>query len=771
MDRVGFSGFALACALVGSATSAQDIPLARPLTGEAATLAADMSEIAIQAIADYRESDRDRYLDNVFRLQLVAGRYRQALETLRALRDLRARSKPIKSNIENIRWEIYARARRMQATQGTALSDALQQFASTALRRLDDKTAYAVLYSLATPLEYLKRTFDQALEAQAGKSQIRDEDAIDLVRKYLAVAAYQQIQPEYASISDRDDAQRYVVEKNASVHTLDGATVCVWLVRPRRVARLPALLNFTIYFDPVVKLDDARRTAANGYVGVEAFTRGKACSPDSVVPIEHDGADAAAVIDWISGQPWSDARVGMYGGSYEGFTQWAAAKHLPPALKAIMPSVTFAPGVDFPMEGNISLSQAFSWPRYTTDNKGLDNDTYYDQPHWDRLHREWYVTGRAYRDLDKIDGTPNPFFDRWLEHPSYDSYWQALIPYHEDFARINIPVLTTTGYYDSGQIGALYYFIQHYQYNPQAQHYLVIGPYDHHSAQLGTISPTGTIMSKSLRGYPLDPVAQLDIGSLRYQWFDYIFKGGRKPPLLQDRVNYEVMGANTWKHAPSIAAMADQRTRYYLSALRGSTGWRLRTQPDSGDAFVTQEVSLTDRSDVDRMLSGGPIIDQTDDTWNIIDRSTNLANGITFVSDPFASSTEISGLFTGKLDFVANKRDLDFGVTLFELTEKGEYLQLSYCWHRASYTADRSHRELLTPGKRTQLSFEAGRLTSRQLQAGSRLVVVLAIIKQPGEQINYGTGESVSDETIADGKIPLRLDWYDDSYVEVPTLH
>ena len=41
-----------------------------------------------------------------------------------------------------------------------------------------------------------------------------------------------------------------------------------------------------------------------------------------------------------------------------------------------------------------------------------------------------------------------------------------MIPYRGDFARIDIPVLTTTGYYDGGQIGALYYFREHHRYNP-----------------------------------------------------------------------------------------------------------------------------------------------------------------------------------------------------------------------------------------------------------------------------------------------------------------
>jgi hypothetical protein len=64
------------------------------------------------------------------------------------------------------------------------------------------------------------------------------------------------------------------------------------------------------------------------------------------------------------------------------------------------------------------------------------------------------------------------------------------------------------------------------------------------------------------------------------------------------------------------------------------------------------------------------------------------------------------------------------------------------------------------------VSFE--RLTSRKLQAGSRLVVVLSINKQPDLQITYGTGKDVSDESIQDAKVPLRIQWYGDSYVDIP---
>ena len=128
-----------------------------------------------------------------------------------------------------------------------------------------------------------------------------------------------------------------------------------------------------------------------------------------------------------------------------------------------------------------------------------------------------------------------------------------MISHGEEFDRVNIPVLTTTGYYDDGQVGALYYFTRHYRHKPNAEHYLVIGPYDHVSGQWGASGgPDGTL--PQLPGYRPAPVSVLDIVELRYQWFDYVLRGGPKPALLKERVNYEVMGANLWRQAPSPAS-------------------------------------------------------------------------------------------------------------------------------------------------------------------------------------------------------------------------
>jgi putative CocE/NonD family hydrolase len=744
---------ALPCMAARLPAQSFDFPAAA--VEDPAALAKSMPTLAREVIAVYRNDDRRKSLDDLFRLQIVAGQYADATRTLAALRALPPDSVSPQGSATRVLYEIFARVRQ---SEGPPFEAAFQRAFREALGRLDDRTAALVMRALGADPSSMRQTLNGALEGQKGKNTIPLADAVALIRAYQVEQAFQSFLPLAAPLIAEDDRRRYIIDREVPVRTADGATVCAMVVRPRSApGPLPALLNFTIYADPGTTLDEARRTASNGYAGVEGLTRGKGCSPDPPVPYEYDGADAAAVIDWISRQAWSDGRVGMYGGSYEGFTQWAAAKHMPKALKALMPSVTAAPGIDVPMEGNIFQTFVYYWPFYTTTNKTLDNAPYNDRARWGRMNHEWYVSGRAYRTLDKIDGTRNPFFDRWLDHPSYDAYWQGMIPYGKEFSRIGIPVLTTTGYYDDGQIGALYYFIQHHENLPGAEHYLVIGPYDHIRGQRGTFNRLGNPLTV-LRGYETDPVAQIDLGELRYQWFDYVFRDGPKPSLLKDKVNYEVMGANEWRHAPSLAAMGNQTLRFHLSAARTGDSYRLSPRKPAGGAFIPQKVDLADRTDIDRVFPGGGIVDKDLNRWN----------GIVFVSDPFRKPAELSGLFSGRLDFITPKKDLDFSVELYELTPRGEYVELSFYMARASYVRDRGHRQLLRPGRRQRLDFKSGRLTSRRFQTGSRLVAVLRILKSPGAQINYGTGRDVSDETIADGKEPLDIRWFGDSFIDVP---
>lgn len=742
-------------AVSASAASAQELPFHSPAIGN--DTARSMSALANQAITEYKDANRVVYLDNLFRLQLVAGRYTDATRTLTSLRALQGGGDPRQPAATLNLYSIFARAKIARERDHSSFDSAFQRVFREALTPLDDRTSWLLERPLFVYVRALQQDFTSALEQQKGKNAISLTDALKLIRAYEAEQVIGTAATLANPIVDEDNRRRYIIDTDIPVKTPDGATICTMIVRPRAArGRLPALLTFTIYAAPAPLLLEARRAASRGYAGVVGYTRGKGCSPGTPVPYEYDGADATALIDWISAQPWNDGRVGMWGGSYSGFTQWATAKHMPKALKALMPQASAAPAIDVPMDGNLFLSFVYPWPFYTTDVKALDDSTYNNTARWNKLNHDWYVGGRSYRDLDKIDGKPNPIFDKWISHPNYDSYWQSMIPFENDFARINIPVLQTAGYYYGGPGAAVYYLTQHYKYNPAAQHYLVIGPWGHFEAQRGMVNTLDT--TYVLNGYKLDRVALFDMGELRYQWFDYVFKGAPKPALLRDKVNYQVMGANIWKHAPSIAAMSNRTLRYYLIALRMGDRFRLSERNPGTNTTVTQTVNLADRTDADRISPGGGVVDTTIDTWN----------GVAFVSNPLQAEAEVSGLFSGRLDFITNKKDFDINISLYELTSKNEYVLLSTYWTRASAVGDLTQRRLLTSGKRESLDFKSVRLTSRVLQPGSRIIVLINVLKEPDMQINYGTGKDVSDETIADAGEPLKIEWFGDSYIDLP---
>ena len=254
-------------------------------------------------------------------------------------------------------------------------------------------------------------------------------------------------------------------------------------------------------------------------------------------------------------------------------------------------------------------------------------------------------------------------------------------------------------------------------------------------------------------------MARIDIvADLRYQWFDYIFKGGPKPALLADKVNYEVMGANAWKHAPSLAAMANGVLKFYLSGERSGAGYRLAAAPPARDSSLTLTVDLADRSDSSRIVPGGGVSDTAIDTLN----------ALVFTSDPLPGATEVSGLPSGHLELVANKRDFDFFISIFELRRDGTYRSLPPYQSRASHVADITRRRLLAPGARERLDWENVRLASQLCEAGSRIVMVIGVIRGPSQQINYGTGKNVNDETIADAGEPVTIRLSNRSYLDLP---
>jgi len=702
--------------------------------------AAQPQSVADSLIPAYAGASDAKGIGTLMRLQFAAGRWNDAEKSAVRLTGLERRTQPERA-FSILPWRIYARARGYEAG-GEAWTDALARAFGELYSSLPDREIARVYGWMGGNMDALRQTLAQAEKQCPDKALDQCDGAAEIIAARQSIVAWEHLQPALEPLLAADTERRFIVDDKLTIAAPDGGKIAAILVRPRSSARVTSLLDFTIYANHFFGIAGAVEMAGNGYAGMTSYSRGKAWSPGPLQPYVNDGADAAAVIDWLAAQPWSDGRVGMFSGSYDASTQWGALKHRPRALRAIATHASNAPGVDAPMQGNVFQSFIYPWPFYTTDAPALDDINYGDSDRWWSLNRKWYVSGRRYRDLQLIDGQPNPVFETWLAHPSYDSFWKNLVPVGDEFASVDIPVFVETGYFDGGMVGALYYFQQHLRHRPDADHRMLIGPY-HHTAMAGGVLPT-------INGYTIDEAAMLDLRGVRLQWFDHVFRGAPLPDLLSDRVNFEVMGANKWRHVHTLDAMPATLRRLYFGAHE-----MFADDPKSGAAQQLR-VDFADRSDAD---------------FKVPDSSFDTRNALVFATAPLKQPTEVDGLFHGHLDVVTNKRDFDLAVNIFEQKADGSYFLLASYLGRASFMADRSRRQLLQPGRATVLDFDSQTVAGALLPAGSRIVATVAVPKQPDIQINYGTGRDVSDESIADAKEPLQLTFGTGSYLELGVRH
>ena len=555
-----------------------------------------------------------------------------------------------------------------------------------------------------------------------------------------------------SAIKSEDLKSAYNIQDSVMIKTRDGAFISAIVVRKKGVSvPKPVILQYTIYVrDKGRDIKSLKEAADKDYVGVIAYSRGKRFSPDEIFPYENDANDAYDVIDWISKQEWCNGSVGMYGGSYNGYTQWAAFKKMHPALKTIVPYVANRPGMGLPMENSIFVNPNYEWSFYVGNNKYLDTIAGNDRQRFRKMQNIWWETGVAYKKLDSIDNHPNRHFQRWTNHPSFDEYWQKMAPYEKEFEQINIPVLAFDGYYNDSQNSSLYYIRELQKYNPKTPAYVIIGPYGHFGTQIG-----GEI---KLNDYKVDSVAIINIKKITYEWFDFILKNGAKSEMLKDKINYEVMGANEWRSAPSLDKMNNGFLQLYLTDSKSGKFYALNEKKPIQKKYLYQEVNFADRQTENNEYYPDPIIRKEIDT----------SNGFVFMSNPLKESMLVNGSFLGELKLSINKRDLDIGVTLYELMPNGEYFHLSYFLGRASYAKDNTKRNLLKPNEIESIPFSNTHLVSKQLSKGSRLVVVINVNKNRFSELNYGTGKTITEETIKDAKEPLKVKWYNDSFVKIP---
>jgi uncharacterized protein len=139
---------AAACLLMPFVACAQDFSFPAGTAGDTTAIEGTMGALAEQVITEYKEESRATHLDNLFRLQIVAGRYADALQTLATLRDLSVSPQSPQTAAYNVQEQIFTRAKLIEGGEGVPFDQAFQRAFREKFSTLDNRTSALVIRSL-----------------------------------------------------------------------------------------------------------------------------------------------------------------------------------------------------------------------------------------------------------------------------------------------------------------------------------------------------------------------------------------------------------------------------------------------------------------------------------------------------------------------------------------------------------------------------------------------------------------------------------------------
>jgi len=529
--------------------------------------------------------------------------------------------------------------------------------------------------------------------------------------------------------------------------------------------RLPVIFTFTPYIGDSYT-DRAVYFAKHGYVYALVDVRGRGNSGGEFEPFVNEGKDGYDVVEWLAKQPYCNGKVTMWGGSYAGFDQWTVLKEFPAHLATIVPAAAAHPGVDFPFQFNIFASYDMQWLSFTsgvTSNANLFGNGAY----WSAKSREMYMAHTAFQEYDKLVGNTSTVFQKWLEHPIPDAYYDAMVPNPEQYKRMSVPILTITGHYDGDQPGAFTFYKRHMQFGTaeaKANHYLIIGPWDH----AGTRTPKAEV-----GGLKFGQASLVDLNKLHAEWYDWAMKGGPKPEFLKKRVAYYLVGAEEWKYADSLESISNTTRTLVL----GSNG-------DAGDVFRSGTLTegkpsasaVMDSWTYDPLDTKPGSAESEDDDNSLTSQRAVLnlfGEGVIYHSEHFAEATEITGFLKLTLWLKMDVPDTDLEADLYEILPDGGSVALTSASMRARYRESLREAKPASAGRIEKYVFDNFTFFARRVGKGSRLRLVVRSINSLSTEKNYNSGGVVAAETSKDARtahIVLMHDAEHVSTLELPVV-
>ena len=513
----------------------------------------------------------------------------------------------------------------------------------------------------------------------------------------------------------------------------DGVEISADVYLPDKKGAYPAVVIGTPY-DNTMKshVDMASFFVSHDYAFVVYDVRGRHDSDGEFYPFFNEGPDGYDLIEWAALQPWCNGKLGMMGGSYRGWIQWATAKERPPHLVTMIPTATGGNWMrEFPFFNGIPCLWMFGWLNFVgaRTNQNVAGTT----ADWERIYRTLPIA-----DLPEALGRDLPVWKEWMNHPDMDEFWKSISFTREDFRGIDIPVLHITGYYDGDQPGALHYYRGAVKYGPSPeQNYMIMGPWDHP----GTRSP-----KRRLGGVDFTDESLMEMKNVHIEWFDHWLKGKDNTVNRWPLTRYFIMNENRWELSNEYWPLDQGRKVYYLASdgkantIYGDGNLLEEPGPDEKDSYIYNPEDPAMPTEIFDFYGSSEEIPldkryllRRDD--HLVYTSQKLTSPITFVGSP------ISEIYVS-----SDCRDTDFFVTLMDVLPDNRSILVSRGLMRARYREGLEEQVLMEKGEiyKITIPMDSTGITFKQ---GHRIRLSVTSSEFPRYARNNNTGNPVESDT------------------------
>jgi len=478
----------------------------------------------------------------------------------------------------------------------------------------------------------------------------------------------------------------------------------------RAVGRFPVVFSMTPYGrDGVCGCSDQTTYPSRGIVSAVVDVRGTGGSGgnlDGNYFSPREQRDGYELVEYFARQPWSTGRVGMYGGSYLGITQYLTAELQPPHLVAIAPEVALSDiyrdaytydGIpDFffdtqynAVQGGPGLASG-NVGEPGASNSGIDTDPV------DGLNALLSTTSAK-----QAQAGSRPVALDYLSRPNDDSWYHDRSPYYR-VNRITVPVMIVDGWRDGAFVRG------------------DLEMYRHLAARRGveTRIDVNACTHKGC-GAPFDPTHDANgydnFPAIEFDFLSHYLRG--TPEHQLPKVSYQLQPAGPYRYANQWPPADTRFTRYYL------TGTTTAGQPATG-GLATGGLSprppthAASASYVTDPLAGASMALDSYGTIAIspyvpLDQRSEEEQGLTWRTSPVTRATALAGPIQLHLVASSTGTDTDFVARLCDVAPDGSETVITEGALRASHRtvdATRSsvgspyHRDdhplTLTPGRR-----------------------------------------------------------------------